>query len=331
MKRDGDRVVGDLLFGLSTFHGTFLDALHQFSGYRYLTLRLLAEAYADGVADALGQQCANAYSTLDAAVLTFAGLGDTQVQRIVHILAVHLLDQQPYRLHHHDGVAGFDGDDHVVEPLALADTQELQTALHDAGRCVAVARHDTIRQRAVVHTDADGGVVLLTDVEKRYKPLINFPQFGLILLVGIFQLFERTCRIDIVSRVHAHLLAIAGCHIGDVRIEMHVGDQWCCVAVGFQALRDMLHVHGLACALSGEPHQFSASIDDSLRLTDTRLGVVGVGSGHRLDADGMAAANHYLPYTCLGGHSSLVAHSVGLVFVVADGSQILVGFLNFLA
>ena len=86
------------------------------------------------------------------------------MQRIVHILAVHRFDQQTDGGHHNDGIAGLDADDHVVELLAAADTQKLHAALDDALWGIAIARHDTVAQRAVVHTDADGGVVLLTDI-----------------------------------------------------------------------------------------------------------------------------------------------------------------------
>ena len=53
---------------------------------------------------AFSEQGSDAYSRLDAAVLTLASLCDAEVQGIVHILLVHRLDEQADGGDHHHGV-----------------------------------------------------------------------------------------------------------------------------------------------------------------------------------------------------------------------------------
>ena len=80
------------------------DIVCQMLGHRNLCLGLLAQRHTYGVADAVGEQCSNAYSALYAAVLTLASLRYTEMERVVHVLMVHGVYEQPYRLDHHYGI-----------------------------------------------------------------------------------------------------------------------------------------------------------------------------------------------------------------------------------
>ena len=66
------------------------------------------------------------------------------MKRVVHVLLVHGRYQQTDRAHHHHGIAGLDGDDHIVERFPLTDAQELHTALHDALRSITITTHDAV-------------------------------------------------------------------------------------------------------------------------------------------------------------------------------------------
>ena len=122
------------------------DVFYQLLCHRYLQLRIFAERDPDGVAQPLGHQGADAHGALDAAVLAESRLGHAQVQREVHVLAVHGRHQAAHRLDHDHDVAGFHADDNVVEILGHKHSQKLHHALNHAGGCVAIARHDAVAQ-----------------------------------------------------------------------------------------------------------------------------------------------------------------------------------------
>ena len=218
------------------------------------------------------------------------------MEGIVHILAIHGLDKEAHGGDHDNGVAGLDADDDIVEMLALTDAQELHAALDNALGGVAIARHDAIGQGAVVDTDADGGVVLLADVEEGHELGFYLLQLGSILGIGVFEVLEGAPGIDIVARIDAYLLAILGCDIGDMGGEMDIGNKGGGIAVGLEACGDVLHIFCLAGALGGEAHEFATGIDDALGLCHTALGVVGIDSGHGLDADGVVASDGDIAY-----------------------------------
>ena len=123
-------------------------------------------------------------------------------------------------------------------------------------------------------------MVFLADIQERHELCLNLLQFLGILLVGIFQVLEGAARVDVVAGIDAYLLAVLGGHVSGMCREMDVGHEGCCVAVGLQLCRDILHVFGFTCALRSETHQFAASIDDALGLGNTAFGVVGVGRRH---------------------------------------------------
>ena len=151
--------------------------------------------------------------------------------------------------------------------LSLADAQKLHAALHDALGRVAVARHDAVRERPVVHADANGRLVLAAEVEERHQPSLDFLQFLGIFLVRVVDFVEFPRRIDVISGVDAHLVGIACGHVGHVRVEMHVGHDGRVIASPHQLCLDVAQVFRLARALRGEAHEFASGLDDSNRLS----------------------------------------------------------------
>ena len=151
----------------------------------------------------------------------------------------------------------------------------------------------------MVHADAYRRVVAAADVEQGYEALFYALQFGGILCVGVFELSEGACRIDIVAGVDAHLLAVQRRHVGHLGVEVYVGDEGRGISGIAQGLGDVLHVLGLAHALCRQSYQFASRPDDAYCLFHACLGVVGVCGGHRLHAYGVVAADGNVPHLCL--------------------------------
>ena len=267
------------------------DVVDKVACHRYLSLWLLAQTHTYGVADAVGEQSSDTYGALYASVLALSSLSHAEVERIVHVVAVHLVDEQTHCAHHDDCVGSLDGNHHVVKLLLLADAQKLHAALDDSLGSVAIARHDAVGQRSVVDTDAHGCVMLLADIEEGNEAVLKFLQFVGIFGIGIFYLLEHTRWIDIVARIDAHLLGIERSYVGNVGVEVYVGNKRSVEAVSTQLGVDILQILSLASALCGESHKFTASLNNSFRLFYACLSVVGIGSGHRLDAYRGIAAN----------------------------------------
>ena len=234
IERKGDGIILDTGLSLSPERCTFRNHIHEFTGHGDLTLGLLTQGYAHGVADPLRQQGTDTHSRLDTPVLTLTGFSNAEVQRIVHTLLVHRLNEQSHGGHHHNGVRGLDGDHHIVELFTSADTQKLHTTLHDTRRRVAIARHDTVGQRTVVHTDTHSGMMLLADIQEGYQLMLDLLQLGSIFLIGIFQMLEGTTGIDVVTRIDTHLLTVHGRYVGGMGREVHIGHQGGLIAVSLQ-------------------------------------------------------------------------------------------------
>ena len=233
------------------------------------------------------------------------------MQRIVHALTLHSSDKQSDRLHHHYGIAGLDGDDHIVKALAFADTQELHTALHNTLWGITIARHDAVGERTVVHTDTHGRMVLTANLQQRQQPLLNLLQFGGILLVGIFQLLERTGRVGIVAGVDAHLLHIMSRHLGHSRIEVDIGHKRHLASPLPEFLGNEPHVLRFLHPLGGESHIFASSLNNAQRLRHRSLDVIGRGGGHRLDSDGVVASEWRVAHFHLCGLASGIIKQIG--------------------
>ena len=141
----------------------------------------------------------------------------------------------------------------------------------------------------MIHTDADGSMMLLADVEERYEAILNLLKFVGILLVGIFLLDQLAGRIHVVARIDAHFLAIESSDVGNVRIEVNIGYERSLIADGTDAGIDVFHVLCLAGTLSVEAHQLATSLDNLFSLLNASLSIIGVCGGHRLDADRIIA------------------------------------------
>ena len=124
---------------------------------------------------------------------------------------------------HDDRIGSLDRDDHVREILFHTDAQELHARFYHALRGISVARHDAVGQRTVVHSDADGRVVFLTDVQKGDEAVAYLLDFFCILFIRILQLLEGTGSIYVVARVDTYLFSVQGRYLGYFRIEMYIG------------------------------------------------------------------------------------------------------------
>ena len=174
--------------------------------------------------------------------------------------------------------------------LVYTDAQELHARFYHALGCVAVARHDAVGQRAVVHADADGRVVLLTDVQEGDKAVAYLLQLLRIFLVGILQVLEGTGSVYVVTGVDAYLLGIESGHVGHARIEVYIGHQRRHIAVAAQGSIDVAKVFGFLHALCREPHVFTARIGYTFGLSYAGIGILGSGIGHALYADRIVAS-----------------------------------------
>ena len=142
------------------------DIVNQLACHRNLELRFLTERDTYRVAKTLGHQRTYTHRTLDTAILAKSRLGHAQVQREMHILAVHGIDQTAHRLDHDHDIRRLHRNHHVHEFFLDKHPQEFHHALDHACRSVAIAAHDAVAQRAVVYAQAQCGVVLTAHGEQ---------------------------------------------------------------------------------------------------------------------------------------------------------------------
>ena len=233
-----------------------------------------------------------------------------------HALLLHRLHEQTHRAHHNHRIAGLDGDDHVGKLLGHADAQELHARLHHALGRVAIAAHDAVAQRPVVHTDAYGRVVLLADVEEGHEPGAYLLYLLRILLVGVCQLLEGACRVYIVTGVDAYLLGVEGSHVGHAGVEVHVGHERRFDTLATQSCIDLAQVFSFAHALCGEAHILAASFDDTSCLCHRSLGVGSGGRGHRLHTDGVVAPQRCASYLYFAALAAFIIEEIHLVYKI---------------
>ena len=119
-------------------------------------------------------------------------------------------------------------------------------------------------------------------------------------------MFESTTRIHVVARINTYLLTIEGGDISCMGCEMYIGHQRLSIAIGFQLGGDVLHILCLTCSLGCEAYEFATSIDNTFGLCYAGRGIVGIGGGHRLDADGVASSNADIAHPGLIGMSSVI-------------------------
>ena len=193
-----------------------------------------------------------------------------------------------------------------MEVVVTAYTQKLHATLHNTLWRVTVAVAYAVGERAVVDTYSQGRVVGLADVEQRHQPAFNLLYLLGIFLVGVANLLELSCRVYIVAGINPHLLGISCSYIGNIGIEVYVGDNRREKSSFPDAGIDVAHVLSLTCALRGEPHQLASSLYNPYGLLYRSLGVVGVCCRHRLYAYGVVASHAYAADIDLGGLSSVV-------------------------
>ena len=75
---------------------------------RHLILRSLTERHPYRIAYAVGQQRTYSDRRFHTSVLGVAGLRDSEMKRIMHILRIHCLDEHSDRLRHHYDIRGLD-------------------------------------------------------------------------------------------------------------------------------------------------------------------------------------------------------------------------------
>ena len=198
----------------------------------------------------------------------------------MHVLTVHRVDKAAHCLDHDDDIGCLHRNHHVHELLLDKHAQELHHALDHPGSRIAVAAHDAVAQRTVVHAQAHCRVALAAHLDKGQQRLTHALELGVILFLGVLQLLECACRIYKVPRVDAHTLTHLGgskCRLG---VEMDVGNQRNIAAVGSQQLRNLTDAVCLLYALGRQSHIVGSGIGDALALGRTGLYVIGGGVGH---------------------------------------------------
>ena len=129
----------------------------------------------------------------------------------------------------------------------------------------------------------------------------------LVFLVGVFQRFELTRRVNIVAGIDAYLFHNGGSNVGHIWIEMYVGtERHVPIAFGYQAGLDVAQVLRFASALGGEANQLATCLDDTYSLRDTALGIERRTSRHTLYSHAVVATDAqlaYLNFVRLSSHS----------------------------
>ena len=188
---------------------------------------MFRERDADSVAQPVLKQRADADGALDPPVAPVPGLGDSDVERVAAAVGHAIRQarrQQAIGLDCNLGVARLHAEDDVVKALALAHVEELQRTLHHAGRRVAVAVQDAVRQRSVVGADANGAAAILAEAHQRQETLGDALDLLGVLRIGVLADSEPLL-VGEVSGVDPHLLHVFRRDHGGVGREVDVGHQ----------------------------------------------------------------------------------------------------------
>ena len=218
-----------------------------------LVLALAREGHADGVAQALGQEDTHTNARSNGAAEGRAGLGDAQVEGVVH-----LLRQQTVGLYGADHVAGLEADLDIAEALTLQHLDVAQGAFyHGLGRGRAELLQQVFFEAAAVHANADGDAFGTGLVHHGLHPLLAAD----------------------VTRVDAQAggAAVRG-HQGQAVVEVDIGHHGDGAPVA-----DL--VEDLARLLRGHAHadDLAAGVGVGVDLVDRGFHIPGVRLGHGLD------------------------------------------------
>ena len=153
------------------------------------------------------------------------------MQREVHISLIHSLYKKTYGCYHDISIRSLDRDYNVSEVLLNAHTKEFHTTLHHTFRSVTISAHDSIGKTTMIHTNSDGSMMFLTDVQERNESSLKFLYFISVFLVGIIDMLELTCRINVVTRVDSDFICIQCGHICHLSIKMHISNQWDIISI----------------------------------------------------------------------------------------------------
>ena len=155
----------------------------------------------------------------DAAVFALASLGHTEVKRIVHILTVHLADQQTNRTNHHHGVGALMD---MTTSLKCSRLQMRETPCNSPRSFWECRRNDMMRSESDPwFTPMHCRWFSLQMFRNGMSRDSIFSDFSRHTPHRCIPAFERA-RGSIVAWIDAHLLGIKSRHISHVRIEMHV-------------------------------------------------------------------------------------------------------------
>jgi hypothetical protein len=284
-----------LVFRISAFGIRAFPQGHRFGdeglGDRDFVDAVFGEGDADGVAESVEEETADADGAFDAAVFAVARFGDAEVERVVHVFLRHALHEQAVGLDHDLGIRGLHREHDLLVGVRLGDAEELEGALDHTERRVAVAVHDAVAQRAVIGADAEGAAEGFGAEDERSERVVEALEFDVV--VGIRVLADgEFLFVGVVARIDADFFHVLdGLHRGGGE-EMDVGDErnvakaggGKLLADGFEALRG-------GDVGRGDADDFTAHFCESDGLFDGGGDVLRVARGHRLHADGMRAAD----------------------------------------
>ncbi|MCY1332007.1 hypothetical protein D9M69_176880 [compost metagenome] len=233
--------------------------------------RIGGQGNADGVADALGQQHAQADRRLHGARTQAAGLGDAQVQRLLD-----LLRQQAIGGDRHEHVGGLHADLEVLEVqlVEMIDMAHGRFQQRFRGR-LAVLLLQVLLQRAGVDADADRDVLVAGGIDHRLDAVLAAD----------------------VARVDAQAVdAQFGDAQGDLVVEVDIGDQR-----HLHLLLDPAERLGGVHVRHGDADDVGAGVFQAADLRDGGGHVQGVRVGHALHGDGRVTAHRHVADPDLAG------------------------------
>ena len=208
---------------------------------------------------------------------------------------LHHPGEFPVGFDHHDGIAGLERDDDLVEIRVDAHLDPFHgRQRHRPGR-IPVFLDDIGAQRPVVQADADGRPVLLALFEEQGELA---PRLVVVLVE--------------VARIDPDLFHDGGHGDGRFRGEMDVGDQRDRAARRAHPGLDLPHMRDILQAGDRDAHQLRAGLGQPQRLRHGRIDIIRMGIAHRLDDDRVVSSDEdvtHLDYACFHRHCSFCSLS----------------------
>ncbi len=228
----------------------------------------------------------------------------------VNIFSIHPIHQQAYRLGHQQRIGSFHGYHNIGKPFLHSDAQIFHARFHHSFGGIAIARHDTIGERSVVHADAYGCTMFFADLKKGNYFGTDFIQFCRILFLGILQLGKGLLLVDIITGIDAHLLGDGRRHLGCTRIEMDVSRQRDCIALLPQLPVNLPQIVCFAHSLRGQANQIGTGSDDAFTLGHAGFRVERIGVGHRLYHNRVIATHHDVSDKDVNGGAAFIIKKI---------------------